>query len=174
MVTGVWSKRIAEARAKVKARVDVAAAKIAKAKAKVYAKLPERLRKAYEAPPRVPNTSVGPITIADFDRLQEVFIRWTKEKFLLDIPYHGFLNKRKAMDAFEEVFVPNWNNGDLDVWHYHDGRRFALDDETWVQTWNNEEGQFEYQAIDPETDAILQRMVRTAFRQCTKLVIAHR
>ena len=28
--------------------------------------------------------------------------------------------------------------------------------------------------IDPETDAILQRMVRTAFRQCTKLVIAHR
>ncbi len=149
----IAAKRIAEARAKVKARVDVAAAKIAKAKAKVYAKLPERLRKAYEAPPRVPNTSVGPITIADFDRLQEVFIRWTKEKFLLDIPYHGFLNKRKAMDAFEEVFVPNWNNGDLDVWHYHDGRRFALDDETWVQTWNNEEGQFEYQAIDPETDA---------------------
>ena len=144
-------KRIAVAKTKAKKQYDKAAARAAKARAKVYARLPERLRKAYEAPPRVPNTSVGPITSNDFDRLQEIFLRWTKEKFLLDIPYHGFLNKRKAQDAFEEVFIPNWNNGALDVWHYHDGRPFELDGEAWEQRWDNNEGCFYYQDIDEKT-----------------------
>ena len=144
-------ERISKAKAKAKAQYDKASARAAKAKAKVYAKLPEKLRKAYEAPPRVANTSVGPISINDFDRLQEIFMRWTKEKFLLDIPYHGFLNKKKARDAFEEVFVPNWNNSQLNIWHYHDGRSFKHDGEQWEQRWDNDEGQFYYQDVDEET-----------------------
>jgi calmodulin len=149
-------KRIAAAKSKAKKHINEAAQRAAKARAKVYAKLPEKIRKAYEAPPRIPNTSVGPITLKDFDRLQHIFLRWTKEKFLLDIPYHGFLNKRKAQDAFEEVFLPNWNQGLLEIWHYHDGRRFEFEGETWEQKWDNEEGCFYYQDIDAETGEIFE------------------
>ena len=144
-------KRMSVAKNKAKKNFDKAAARAAKARAKVYAKMPERFRKIYEAPPRVPNTAVGPITLKDFDRLQDIFLRWTKEKFLLDIPYHGFLNKKKAQDAFEEVFIPSWNGGLLDIWHYHDGRKFTLDGEAWEQRWDNDEGCFFYQDINEET-----------------------
>ena len=149
-------QRMSVAKNKAKKQFNKAAQRAAKARAKVYAKLPERFRKAYEAPPRIPNTAVGPIIAKDFDRLQEIFMRWTKEKFLLDIPYHGFLNKRKAQDAFEEVFMPHWNQGLLDIWHYHDGRRFQYEDETWEQRWDNDEGMFYYQDIDEETGEVFE------------------
>ena len=120
------SQRIEAAKEKARANYDHVAARAREARNKIYNRLPERFRKAYEAPPRVPNTSVRPIDVTAFDAKQAVFLRWTKEKFLLNIPYHGFLNRSKAIDAFEEVFVPAWNNGELDVWHYHDGRRFTI------------------------------------------------
>ena len=54
------------------------------------------------------------------------------------------------------MFLPNWNQGLLEIWHYHDGRRFEFEGETWEQKWDNEEGCFYYQDIDAETGEIFE------------------
>ena len=156
---GKAMKAAKEKSAAVGAKIAKAAkrtsAAVARAKSRIYKKLPKKIRAMYEAPPRIPNTSVGPIDMKDFDRLQQVFLRWCKETFLLDIPYHGFLNTKKAKDAFEEVFIPRWNNGELDIWHYHDGREFELNGEQWIQTWDADNGRFEYREWDSSKKEIL-------------------
>ena len=94
--------------------------------------------------PIVSGTAVAPIDYRAFKDKKDVFVRWCREEFLIDVPPASWLEDDKATDAFEEVFIPAWNSGKLKLRHYHDGRIFKYDDARWKQVWVPEEMEFRY------------------------------
>ncbi len=126
--------------------------------------------------PIIPGTAVGPIDYRSFEEKKDVFVRWCREEFLIDIPPADWLEDDKAVDAYEEIFVPSWNAGRLKLRHYHDGRIFKHDDARWKQIWVPEEMEYRYhnlktkevERLDPQWFDLCEEKAEKAFNEFDK------
>ena len=132
--------KLAELKQRVDERIDAT-------QKQAYNKLvPEKIKDMIENP-LVPGTVVPPIDFRAFKDKKDVFVRWCREEFLIDIPPADWLEDDKARDAFEEIFIPTYNAGKLKLRHYHDGRIFTHNDARWRQEWVGELIAFQYRNL---------------------------
>ena len=137
--------------------------------------VPENIKEMIEHP-LVPGTAVGPIDHRAFKEKKDVFVRWCREEFLIDVPPADWLEDDKAVDAFEEVFIPAWNSGRLKLRHYHDGRIFKHDDARWKQVWVPEIMEYRYhnlktkeiERLDPQWFDLCEEKAEKAFEEFDK------